>query len=171
MAVQVAKHLGASHVIGAGRQPERLATLVDLGADVTVSLEGDPAHIAHNLGQAARDVDVVIDYLWGEPTADAMLAVIMNRTDRAKLLTWIEIGSVAGLTAAIPSALLRAARLQIVGSGIGSVSAYDILLELPELVTEITNGTFKIEARAVSLVDIETAWKDTSGSQRIVITP
>ena len=76
MAVQVAKHLGASHVIGAGRQPERLAALTGLGADVTVSLSGSPADVARRLGQAARDVDVVIDYLWGPPTADAMLAVV-----------------------------------------------------------------------------------------------
>jgi hypothetical protein len=35
-----------------------------------------------------------------------------NRTDRGRPLTWIEIGSVGGPTAAIPSAALRAARLQ-----------------------------------------------------------
>jgi hypothetical protein len=43
--------------------------------------------------------------------------------------------------------------------------------ELPDLATEITNGTFRTDARAVPLADIETAWKDTDGSQRIVITP
>ncbi|MBW0017792.1 MAG: zinc-binding alcohol dehydrogenase family protein, partial [Mycobacterium sp.] len=36
-AVQVAKHLGASQVIGAGRDPHRLATLAGIGADVVVS--------------------------------------------------------------------------------------------------------------------------------------
>jgi NADPH:quinone reductase-like Zn-dependent oxidoreductase len=171
MAVQVAKHLGASHVIGAGRQPERLATLTDLGADATVSLDDPPADVARHLSQAARDVDVVIDYLWGQPTADAMLAVVMHRTDRGRPLTWIEVGSVAGPTAAIPSAALRGARLQIVGSGQGSVPTRDILAELPDLAAEITSGTFQIDARAISLADIETAWKDTGGSGRTVITP
>src|SRR5271154_5251315 len=90
MAVQIAKHLGASHVIGAGRQPERLAALTDLGADATVALDGAPADVARHLGDAARDVDVVIDYLWGRPTADAMLAIVMNRTDPGQPLTWIE---------------------------------------------------------------------------------
>ena len=170
MAVQVAKHLGASQVIGAGRQPERLAALTDLGADATVSLDGPAADVTQHLGQAARDVDVVVDYLWGQPTADAMAAVVVNRTDRGQPLTWIEIGSVAGPTAALPSAALRAVPLQIVGSGQGSVPARDILAELPELATEITSGTFQIAARPVPLADIETAWKDTD-SQRIVITP
>jgi NADPH:quinone reductase-like Zn-dependent oxidoreductase len=171
MAVQVAKHLGASHVIGAGRQPDRLAALTDLGADATVSLDDTAADVAQHLGQAARDVDVVIDHLWGQPAADAMLGVVMNRTDRGQPLTWIEVGSVAGPTAAIPSAALRAARLQIVGSGQGSVPTRDILAELPDLATEITNGTFRIDAPPVPLADFETAWKDTDGNQRIVITP
>lgn len=171
MAIQIAKHLGASHVIGAGRQPGRLAALTDLGADATVALDGAPADVARHLGDAARDVDVVIDYLWGQPTADAMLAIVMNRTDPGQPLTWIEVGSVAGSAAAVPSAALRGARLQIVGSGQGSVPTRDILAELPELAAEITNGTFRTDARAVPLADIETAWKDTGGNQRIVITP
>jgi NADPH:quinone reductase-like Zn-dependent oxidoreductase len=171
MAIQVAKHLGASHIIGVGRGSERLAALGDLGADATVSLDGEPADVARHLGEAAGDVDVVIDFLWGQPTADAMVAMVMNRADRGKPLTWIEIGSVAGSTTAIPSAALRAARLQIVGSGQGSVSTRDILAELPGLAAEITHGTFKVDARTVPLADIETAWKDTGGDQRIVIVP
>ena len=171
MAVQVAKHLGASHVIGAGRQPERLAALTGLGADVTVSLSGSPADVARRLGQAARDVNVVIDYLWGPPAADAMLALVRSRSDRSQPLTWIEVGSVAGPAAAVPSAALRAARLQIVGSGQGSVPARDILAELPGLAAEVARGTFQVGARPVPLADIETAWKDAPGDQRIVITP
>ena len=42
LAVQVAKHMGAAQVIGAGRDPGILATLHDLGADDTVSLAGAP---------------------------------------------------------------------------------------------------------------------------------
>jgi NADPH:quinone reductase-like Zn-dependent oxidoreductase len=170
LAVQIAKHLGASHVIGAGRQPERLATLTDLGADATVSLDGDPADVARRLGQAARDADIVIDYLWGQPSADAMSAIVMNRTDPGQPLTWIQVGSVAGLTAAIPSAALRAARLQIVGSGQGSVPTRDILAELSDLATEITNGTFRINARTIPLADIETAWTAADRDRRIVVT-
>jgi NADPH:quinone reductase-like Zn-dependent oxidoreductase len=171
LAVQIAKSLGASQVIGAGRRPAKLRALRDLGADETVLLSGDPADIARRLGQAGRDVDVVIDYLWGETTADAMRAIVMNRTDPGLPLSWIEVGSVAGPTAAIPSAALRAARLQIVGSGQGSVPTGDILAELPELAAEITNGAFWIDARTIPLANVETAWRDTDSDQRIVITP
>jgi NADPH:quinone reductase-like Zn-dependent oxidoreductase len=170
LAVPVAKRLGAHHVIGAGRSPERLAALTELGADATVSLCGDPADVARSLGPVACDVDVVLDYLWGQPAADAMRAIVANRTERGRPLAWVEIGSVAGPSAAIPSAALRASRLQIVGSGQGSVPTRDILAELPDLAAEITDGTFRIDARTVQLADVETAWKDTGSDQRIVIT-
>ncbi len=169
IAVQVAKHLGAKRVIGAGRNAERLAALTELGADDTVQLS--TATAASDLARAAGDVDVVIDYLWGPPTVDAMVAVVSNRSDAGKPLAWIEIGSVAGGTAAIPSAALRAARLQIVGSGQGSVPTRDIMTELPSLVAEIASGAFDIDFRAVPLADVEAAWSDTGATQRIVITP
>lgn len=169
MAVQVAKRLGASHVVGVGRDAERLSALNDLGADATACL--DNAAAVSDLAEAARDVDVVIDYLWGPITADVMAGVAGNRPDLGKPLTWIEIGSVAGASAGIPSAALRAVRLQIVGSGQGSVSTRDILAEIPVLVDEITSGTFHIDARTVPLADVETAWNDTATDQRIVITP
>jgi len=95
----------------------------------------------------------------------------MNRADPGKPLNWIQVGSVAGPAAAIPSAALRAARLQIVGSGQGSVPTRDILTELPALAAQITSGTFRLDARTVPLADIEAAWKETDGNQRIVITP
>jgi NADPH:quinone reductase-like Zn-dependent oxidoreductase len=53
MAVQIAKLLGAGHVVAAGRNPERLATLEALGADQTVSLEGEPARSRRRSAQPA----------------------------------------------------------------------------------------------------------------------
>ena len=135
-------------------------------------LEGDADSIAYRLGQAATDVDVVIDYLWGQLTTSTMVAVVTGRADRGKPLTWIEIGSVAGLTAMISAAALRAARLQIVGSGQGSVSSGEILAELPALAQEITNGTFDIDARLTPLTEVEQAWSDAAhATQCIVLTP
>ena len=112
----------------AGRPAGRAAAL---GADETVSLAGDPDEVAERIGRAAADVDVVIDYLWGPPAAGAMIAIATTRAVADRPLTWIQIGSVAGPTAAIPSAALRAARLAVVGSGQGSVPTADIVSELP----------------------------------------
>jgi NADPH:quinone reductase-like Zn-dependent oxidoreductase len=172
LAVQIAKLLGANQVIAAGRDAGRLAGLPAAGATAIVPLAGDAGAVARRLGQAAADVDVVIDYLWGEPTAAAMAAVVTGRADRGRPLTWIEIGSVAGPAAAIPSAALRAARLQIVGSGQGSVATREILAELPALAAQITRGAFDVDARPTPLADVEQAWADAARTtQRIVLTP
>jgi NADPH:quinone reductase-like Zn-dependent oxidoreductase len=172
MAVQIARLLGAGQVIAAGRSATKLAALPALGADGTVALDGDPGEVAARLGQAAATVDVVLDYLWGAPTAAAMAAIVTGRADDSQPLTWIEIGSVAGPTAAIPSAALRAARLQLVGSGQGSVSPREIVAELPALAREITRGVVDVDARPVPLADVEQAWADAPRTtQRLVITP
>ena len=83
MAVRVAKLLGAARVVGAGRNPERLAELPAMGADAVVALVGDDAVTAERLGEAAAEVDVVIDYLWGAPAAHAMTALLTARATAA----------------------------------------------------------------------------------------
>jgi NADPH:quinone reductase-like Zn-dependent oxidoreductase len=170
LAVQVARHLGAGRIVAAGRDAARLANLSRLGADLLVSLGGDREEVAVRLGEAAGEVDVVIDYLWGEPTATAMLGLARYRASD-KPLSWIEIGSVAGPTAEIPSAALRAHRLQIVGSGQGSVSTADIVAELPLLADAISAGTFEVNARAVPLAQVTRAWQEPDGGGRVVLTP
>jgi NADPH:quinone reductase-like Zn-dependent oxidoreductase len=172
MAIQIAKFFKADKIIAAGRNASRLDPLSALGATATACLDGDGEDLADRLGGVAGDVDVVIDYLWGEPTVAAMHAILTNRADRGKPLDWIEIGSVAGPTAAIPSALLRAARIQIVGSGQGSVSGQGFLAELPALAEEIAAGRFDIDARAIALADVDYAWGLAAEvTQRIVLTP
>ena len=137
MAVQVARLLGASEVVAVGRDIERSrASLVTLGASAAVDLADRDA-----LGAAAAEVDVVLDYLWGAPTAGAMTTIVTDRADRGRPLTWVQIGAVAGATAEIPSAALRSSKLQIVGSGQGSVGVREILGELDILAQEITAGT------------------------------
>jgi NADPH:quinone reductase-like Zn-dependent oxidoreductase len=161
MAIQVARRFGAAHVIAAGRHVDRLAELGALGADVTCTFD--------ELARAA-DVDVVIDYVWGAPAAGAMVSILTARADRSRPLTWIEIGSVGGLEAAIPSAVLRSARLQIVGSGIGSISGRDFIAELPKLAAAVAEGGFDVRARAVPLAEVEQVWT-VNTADRIVLVP
>jgi hypothetical protein len=97
--------------------------------------------------------------------------VLTNRADRSQPLTWIEIGSVAGATAAIPSAALRQARLQIVGSGQGSVGTGEYLAELHALTEAIAAGTINVDARAIPLANVEEAWAAADVKHRIVLTP
>jgi NADPH:quinone reductase-like Zn-dependent oxidoreductase len=160
MAVQVAKRLGADEVVAAGRDPDRLAALSALGADTLVQLTSDSDATDDALGAAAAEVDIVIDYLWGEPAKRAMVALLTRRTDRSRALDWIQIGAVAGPELALPSVALRSANLRLQGVGQGSVPGGGYVAELPSLVEEIAAGTFAIETRTVPLAAVEKTWSE-----------
>jgi len=158
MAVQVAKRLGAGRVVGAGRNAERLAELPALGADDVVALVDDPDATAEGLAGAAAEVDIVIDYLWGEPASKAIMALLTARADRSRAMDWIQIGAMAGPTIELPSVALRSANLRIQGNGQGAVSPRAYLAELPSLIEEIGAGTLEINVRPVPLADVEATW-------------
>jgi NADPH:quinone reductase-like Zn-dependent oxidoreductase len=171
MAVQVARYLGAAQIVAAGRDPERLDLLTDLGATSLVSLAGDPAQAAGRLGEVAADVDVVIDYTWGAPAERAMPALITHRADRSKPLDWIQIGSMAGPDITLPSFVLRAANLRIMGSGQGSVTAAGIVAELPSLMEQLAAGTITAAAVPVPLAQVQDAWTAPARpGERVVLT-
>src|SRR5580658_10258802 len=79
MAIRIAKLLGAGRVVGAGREISRLASS---GADEIVSLVGDAESVSAAIGKAASESDIVIDYLWSTPAANAMIAIAAARSDR-----------------------------------------------------------------------------------------
>jgi len=169
MAVQIARHLGASQVIAVGRDEQRLAKLPALGATEVLTLMESRLE---NLGEIAREVDVVLDFIWGESSVRIMEIVLRQRSDRSQPLIWIHIGSMGGEVAAIPGAFLRSAELQILGSGHGSVSGRQILMELPALAKEISRGTFRIDVKAVPLCSVERTWTEAAlSNERIVFTP
>jgi NADPH:quinone reductase-like Zn-dependent oxidoreductase len=171
MAVQVAKRLGAARVVGAGRNPERLAELPDLGADEVVALADDPDVTAERLAAAAAEVDVVIDYLWGEPSTVAIMALLKARADRSRAMDWIQIGAIAGPTIELPSVALRSANLRLQGTGQGAVSLDVYLAELPSLVEEIDAGTIDVNTSSVPLADVEATWNapDAPGVRTVLI--
>ena len=171
LAVRIARHLGAARVVGAGRDPLRLALLPGLGVDAVVDLAGPADEVGERLA-AAADVDVVLDYLWGAPTELALGAVLTARADRSKALAWVEVGSVAGEDITLPSALLRAANVSLLGSGQGSVTTAGIVAELPSLAAAVAAGTLAVDALAVPLRDVEAAWTArTEPGQRVVLIP
>ncbi|MGD0880250.1 MAG: zinc-binding alcohol dehydrogenase family protein [Acidimicrobiales bacterium] len=173
LAIQIARHLGAGPVVAAGRGADRLAALSGLGADDVIDLATDPESVANDMASKAAEVDVVLDFLWGKPAESAIMPLLTGRRDRSRLLSWIQIGAVAGASIDLPSALLRQADIHFLGSGQGSVSAAGILAVLPELAEEIGKGTFAVDAVARPLSDVETIWAaPVSGpTRRLVLTP
>ena len=169
MAIQVAKLLGASRVVGAGRA---LGRLEGSSADALVSLEGEAKAVSRALGEAAAECDIVLDYLWGTPALNAMTALLTAREDRSRPLDWVQIGSVAGPDIALPSATLRAANLRVMGSGQGSLDVRAIVGELPKLVEELIAGRISVNPLRVPLAAVESAWNAPLASdRRLVFVP
>jgi NADPH:quinone reductase-like Zn-dependent oxidoreductase len=173
MAVRIAKLLGARTVIGAGRNRSRLEQLSALGADSLVELADDLEASGRALAEAAADVDVVLDYLWGPITQSAVVPLLMARSDRSAGLDWVQIGSVAGPTIELPSAALRSANLRLLGSGQGSVSVRGYLAQLPALVDAIDDGRIGIQTRTVPLSEVERVWAepDQAGLRTVILPP
>ena len=173
LAIQIAKHLGAGAVFAAGRGADKLAALAGLGADDTIDLAAGPDLVAQALSAKAADVDVVLDYLWGDPTQSAIMPLLEGREDRTRLLSWVQIGAIAGSSISLPSAALRQANVHFLGSGQGSVSPAGILATLPQLAEEIDNRSFSIDAVARPLSEVESIWdaRVAGPTERIVLTP
>jgi NADPH:quinone reductase-like Zn-dependent oxidoreductase len=172
MAVQVARRLAAGRVVCAGRDRNRLDTLAALGADEVVLLTDNDGATGEALGTAAGDVDIVIDYVWGEPAQRAIMALLTARSDRSRALNWIQIGAMAGPMIELPSVALRSANLRILGSGQGALSPGAYVAELPSLVDEIGTGTITVRTNSVPLAKVEAIWTQPSPpGERTVLVP
>jgi NADPH:quinone reductase-like Zn-dependent oxidoreductase len=172
MAVRVAKLLGAGRVVGAGRDVDRLNALFSIGADEVAQLTDDADATASALARAAAEVDIVIDYLWGQPAQQAIVALLSGRSDRSREMNWIQIGAMAGPTIELPSVALRSANFRLQGNGQGAVSTEVYLAELPSLVEQIHSGAIEVNVNSQPLTDVETIWllPDVPG-ERIVLVP
>lgn len=167
LAVQIAKQLGAGHIVAAGRDAAALERVRARGADRVVSL-ADGAAVA----EAASEVDVVLDYLWGSVAGALMPALCRKRADESRALHWVLIGAVAGDEIALSSVLLRKRNLHILGSGQGAVSTAEMFGVAPEVLSAFAAGRLAVDAREVPLAEVEKWWAAPLRSgERLVFIP
>ncbi|MHA0285677.1 quinone oxidoreductase family protein [Mycobacterium sp. C3-094] len=159
IAVQAAKILGAGHVVGAGRNPDALAKVADLGADAVVTLGGDDDSAALR-DEAGDGFDVVIDLVYGDPFVAALEAT-------APGATLITVGQGAGSAPAIPfSKLMGRTHIGHLNDFLPSRvlrQAYD------ELTTLAAGGRLQIETTRYSLDEAEKAWQAQSEGPHVKI--
>ncbi|MFT4211194.1 MAG: zinc-binding alcohol dehydrogenase family protein [Microbacterium sp.] len=167
LAVQAAFALGAEHVIAAGRDAGALAELTASGAQA-VSL-ADPEALRDAVG--AHTPSLVLDYVWG-PVAEAAFAALGRRglDDDTADISYVQIGALGGVDAAVPATLLRSRRIRLSGSGAGSVSTERLLAELPRIMALIADGTLTVPYTAYPLARVAEAWTH-AGRTRAVVTP
>ena len=170
LAVQIAKYLGAGKVIATGRNAEALREVAALGADVTVPLveDGDALEECFK-AQFAGSVEVVVDYLWGK-SAERLLSAAAKTGEDGARLRFVQIGSISGPNITLPAALLRSSAIEMMGSGIGSVSRAGFVSAVAGLLQAAAPAGFKIATRTMPLSQVEEAWSDTDGASRLVLT-
>lgn len=172
LAVQNARILGATRIVGAGRDAQGLSDAVKAGA-TTVVLSGDRERDEAAILQALEgsSPDIVLDFLWGSPAESTFSALRRSGLDADSAdISYVQIGALAGLHAAVPAALLRSRKIRITGSGAGSASLSDILAEIPRYIQLISDGAVEVPVRTFPLSQVSEAWAAAErGRPRVVI--
>ncbi|HEX4020407.1 MAG TPA: zinc-binding alcohol dehydrogenase family protein [Acidobacteriaceae bacterium] len=174
LAVQIAKRLGARRVIAAGRNPEALEKLKELGADAVISLEQEHEALvaAFRRAWAEDGVDIVLDYLWGQP-AECLLEAIAQKglQHTASRVRFVQIGSSAGRTISLPGATLRSSGLELLGSGFGSASLDQLREAIAALFKAAATKPFQMHIKSAPLRDVEALWNSPEQGTRLVFQP
>lgn len=174
VAVQVAKHYGASRVIAVGRNEKALRSLESSGSVVPISLRQEATDIVKQIKEIDREtpVDIVIDYLWEKP-AELIIQAIQERGPRARQLKFVTVGDMAGKSISLSSGSLRSSDIALSGSGFGSLYP-EVLSQfnhqiLPEMFQLAINGQLTLETENFRLEEIEDAWKAKPNAKRVVV--
>jgi NADPH2:quinone reductase len=174
LAVQIARRLGAKRIVASGRNAAALAGLKALGADVVIPLEQEDGALveAFRAGIAEAKIDVVLDYLWGQPT-EALLKAIGQKglSHAAPRIRYVQVGNSAGASISLQAATLRSSGLELLGSGFGSASLEEIMKAVSELFEAAARSPFENAVKAVPLSEIERAWNLKEEGARLVFVP
>ena len=169
LAVQIARHMGARRVVATGRNPAALDRLKALGADEVITLS-DAATVPERLDAVfAQGVDIVLDYLWGSSARMILEAAAHARPPEARR-RFVQIGSISGEELALPGSWLRSSALELIGSGIGSVSMAGMMSAIGDLLAAADAAGLEIATETCPLAAISEAWADTQTLARQVIT-
>jgi NADPH:quinone reductase-like Zn-dependent oxidoreductase len=173
-AIQVAKYLGASKIIATGRNAEALAGLTVLGASETISLDQPQENLLQSFRSALHKpgVQVILDYLWG-PSAEAILQASAGHgaAEGEPRIRFVQIGSISGNTLTLPAQLLRSSGVELMGSGLGSLSSQQILQSLATMFAAASKVQFAIDIDPEPMTRVEEVWMRKSDERRIVFIP
>jgi NADPH:quinone reductase len=178
MAVQLAKLMGAGRVVGAGRSPERLERVRELGADDVVELDGGDlvggadregasldADVTDTFQHAAGGpLDVVIDPLWGEPAMAALQAI----AGEGRL---VNVGQSAGTDVRIPLETVRTRQGAIHAISSGWTDLERKAAAYRRLIEHAVAGRLTVDREVVALDQVASAWErqEASPGRKLVI--
>jgi NADPH2:quinone reductase len=173
ISVQVAKMLGAGRVIATGRNESSLNLVSTLGADATINLLQSDEQLAENFitARGEKNVDVVLDFLWGHPAEVLIDTFIPKEAGFAKQrIRYIQIGQKAGSHISITGSAFRTSGLEMMG--IGKISNEILTAEIGTIWNWIKENKLYMDIERVPLKDIGNAWQRTElAGKRLVIVP
>jgi NADPH:quinone reductase-like Zn-dependent oxidoreductase len=163
VAAFVARELGATRVIGLGRDVTTLEKVS--GLDSRIQLQ-HPLILPSELGV----VHIVLDYVGGPGSVELMQAL---ETPPDENLQYIAVGALAGcMEIQLPFHLLNRKPIIIMASGVGSLSKQDFQREMPGLLDVISRMGPILDISPVPMIDIQTAWDDEEAQlKRLVLIP
>ncbi|WP_437928735.1 zinc-binding alcohol dehydrogenase family protein [Sorangium sp. So ce291] len=166
MALQTARYLGASKVIAVGRDEAKLERLA---ADVKIALKDDADSALR--AQFDQGVDVVLDFVWGEPAVRVLRAATRDRGSRSgePRLRYVQLGTVAGDEISIRGDMLRSTGLELIGSGIGSVAVKELLAGAGELLAAAPAAGFNASFTSLPLRAVADAWNGDPDVRYILV--
>ncbi|HTG37278.1 zinc-binding alcohol dehydrogenase family protein [Sphingomonas sp.] len=166
MALQTARHLGASRVVAVGRNRAKLDRL---DADAKIALDDDAD--AQLRTEFDRGIDIVLDFVWGNPAGRVLRAATRERGSRSgePRLRYIQIGTIAGDEIALRGDMFRSTGLELLGSGIGSVAVAELVAGAAELLAAAPGAGFTTPFQSVPLHDIGAAWSGDPDTRYVVM--
>jgi NADPH:quinone reductase-like Zn-dependent oxidoreductase len=141
-AVQISRAFGAPKIVAIGKPGAKLDKTKEPGATETMPLSEDPTQTDFS---SAIDVDVVLDYFWGDVSNAAMAGIIRGRKLPTQLSRWVGNGSLAEETQAVPASLLSQANVALMGCVPGAWSFPELHAQTLRILEAIVNGGFKSE--------------------------
>ncbi|WP_437889615.1 quinone oxidoreductase family protein [Phytobacter sp. V91] len=165
LAVQIARFLGAKKIIATGRDRQALTSL---DADALVLLTEDEKTLGQMFAsEAAEQIDVVIDYLWGH-SAEQLLIALAKHTPGTAPVRYVQVGALMGQEINLPGAVLRSSPVQLMGSGIGSLTMTELVQATGNMLNAAVDGKFAIAHKIVPLADVAQAWPQDDSKNRTV---
>jgi NADPH:quinone reductase-like Zn-dependent oxidoreductase len=176
LAVQLAKYLGAGKVIATGRNETELQDVLKSGADAVIPFALGTLHPlgAKHYEEAltavfAQGVNVVVDYLWGESARTVIVAIAKSVEDTTPV-RFVHVGGASREDEiSLPGAALRSSSIQLMGSGLKSVTFATLLGAVGQVFEAAGPAKLEIATRLMPLAEIEDAWT-APGKPRVVVT-
>jgi NADPH:quinone reductase-like Zn-dependent oxidoreductase len=173
LAVRIAKLLGAGRIVAAGRNQQVLQSLLQHWADAVIRLDVPVEDLKQAFVRESGEsgFQVVIDYLWGQPT-EVFLSAITSASFAAigTETRLVQVGESAAPSICLPAAVLRSTALTILGTA--GIPPGDVIAKaVQQIMADGAAGKLQVITTCIPLAEIESAWEHSRSSARIVVIP